>query len=155
MWCLVLCFSMILQEPEARSQLARFGVDSTIQEQLIGTLSGGQKSRVSFSVITQKQPHILVLDGTISGKNNPTLVWLQHALHWLQHSVHWLPILITLASTFILQYNLPPNTDYVCVSVLVCVCVCLSCVCVCLSCVCVNLSVCDSLSGSVWLPCCW
>jgi ATP-binding cassette subfamily F protein 3 len=30
--------------------------------QLIGTLSGGQKSRVSFAVLSMQKPHILLLD---------------------------------------------------------------------------------------------
>ena len=30
--------------------------------QMIGTLSGGQKSRVAFSVLSLQQPHVLLLD---------------------------------------------------------------------------------------------
>lgn len=30
--------------------------------QLIGTLSGGQKSRVAFAVLSMSKPHILLLD---------------------------------------------------------------------------------------------
>ena len=29
---------------------------------MIGTLSGGQKSRVAFSVLSLQQPHVLLLD---------------------------------------------------------------------------------------------
>jgi len=38
------------------------GVTKNIRLQLIGTLSGGQKSRVAFSVLSLQRPHILLLD---------------------------------------------------------------------------------------------
>jgi ATP-binding cassette subfamily F protein 3 len=40
-----------------RVLIGRFG-----RLQLIGTLSGGQKSRVAFAVLSLQQPHILLLD---------------------------------------------------------------------------------------------
>lgn len=50
------------KEPEMRSHLARFGVTQSLANQLIRSMSGGQKSRVSLADITFRRPHILVLD---------------------------------------------------------------------------------------------
>jgi ATP-binding cassette, subfamily F, member 3 len=50
-------------KPEAvRAHLSSFGLSGELATQKIATLSGGQKSRVSFAVISWKKPHILVLD---------------------------------------------------------------------------------------------
>lgn len=58
-------------KPEiARGHLSSFGLAGDLATQKIYTLSGGQKSRVSFAVISWKKPHILVLD-------EPTSEWLQ------------------------------------------------------------------------------
>ena len=35
---------------------------SNYRLQMIGTLSGGQKSRVAFSLLSLQQPHVLLLD---------------------------------------------------------------------------------------------
>jgi ATP-binding cassette subfamily F protein 3 len=45
-----------------RRHLGRFGVTGELSTQTIGTLSGGQKSRVALSVITWKKPHVLIMD---------------------------------------------------------------------------------------------
>lgn len=50
------------KEPEMRSHLARFGVTQSLANQLIRSMSGGQKSRVSLADITFRRPHVLVLD---------------------------------------------------------------------------------------------
>ncbi|GAB5355415.1 hypothetical protein AAMO2058_000203500 [Amorphochlora amoebiformis] len=47
---------------EARQHLGRFALSGDLQLQPIGSLSGGQKSRVSFAALTWKHPHVLVMD---------------------------------------------------------------------------------------------
>jgi ATP-binding cassette subfamily F protein 3 len=42
--------------------LARFGLTGNTALQPIGTLSGGQKSRVVFAAMAMSNPHVLVLD---------------------------------------------------------------------------------------------
>lgn len=49
-------------EQEYRSHLGNFQISGMTGLQLIGTLSGGQKSRVAFSVLSLQRPHILLLD---------------------------------------------------------------------------------------------
>jgi hypothetical protein len=54
----------------------------------IGDLSGGQKSRLAFAVITWKQPHFLILDGLLSA------AWL------LPSAACFLPSICCLLSAF-------------------------------------------------------
>lgn len=49
-------------EEEYRRHLGSFGISGTTALQPIRTLSGGQKSRVAFSMLCLQNPHILVLD---------------------------------------------------------------------------------------------
>ena len=51
-----------LQDTSIRSHLGSFGITGLTGMQKIGTLSGGQKSRVAFAVLSMLQPHILLLD---------------------------------------------------------------------------------------------
>jgi len=55
-------------EEEYRRQLGRFGITGQTGLQVIGTLSGGQKSRVVFTMIAMSHPHVLVFDEVISLK---------------------------------------------------------------------------------------
>ena len=49
--------------PEAvRAHLGSFGVSGDLALQRMKTLSGGQKSRVAFALLTWKKPHVLLLD---------------------------------------------------------------------------------------------
>merc|ERR1711918_247975 len=48
--------------PEVRAHLGKFGITEDLQLLQIGNLSGGQKSRVAFSVQTWMCPHLIVLD---------------------------------------------------------------------------------------------
>ncbi|CAH9133080.1 unnamed protein product [Cuscuta epithymum] len=55
------CFPGV-PEQKLRSHLGSFGITGNLALQPMYTLSGGQKSRVAFSKITFKKPHILLLD---------------------------------------------------------------------------------------------
>ena len=52
----------LAKEQELRALLGSFGITGALAVQPIGTLSGGQKSRVVFATISYKRPHILLLD---------------------------------------------------------------------------------------------
>ncbi|KDQ17743.1 hypothetical protein BOTBODRAFT_53272 [Botryobasidium botryosum FD-172 SS1] len=49
-------------EQEYRQHLGAFGITGLTGLQTIKTLSGGQKSRVAFALLSLQQPHILLLD---------------------------------------------------------------------------------------------
>jgi len=49
-------------EQDARRRLGRFGISGPLQTQTIGLLSGGQRSRVAWTVATWDHPHLLLLD---------------------------------------------------------------------------------------------
>ena len=49
-------------EEEYRRHLGAFGIVGTLGLSKMSTLSGGQKSRVAFSILSLQNPHILVLD---------------------------------------------------------------------------------------------
>ncbi|VDD75804.1 unnamed protein product [Mesocestoides corti] len=49
-------------EQRYRSQLASFEIGALLAQQPIGSLSGGQKSRVAFAAICMSKPNLLILD---------------------------------------------------------------------------------------------
>jgi len=51
-----------LKEQDYRRHLGNFGIRDDLSMMQIGNLSGGQKSRLVFSILTWKQPHLLILD---------------------------------------------------------------------------------------------
>lgn len=67
--------------PELRSHLAKLGVKNEQALRPINTLSGGQKSRVSLSVITYQRPHLLILDEPTNHLDIETLDSLIMALN--------------------------------------------------------------------------
>ena len=51
-----------LTRQQCRSFLGRFGVTGSVQTQVMGNLSDGQKSRVVLSKMAKENPHLLLLD---------------------------------------------------------------------------------------------
>ncbi len=49
-------------EREVRSQLGRFGFSQERAETIVGHLSGGEKARLLFALMTSARPHLLLLD---------------------------------------------------------------------------------------------
>jgi ABC-type Mn2+/Zn2+ transport system ATPase subunit len=50
------------KEDKIRGVLGRFGFDERLANQKMQTLSGGQRSRVAFAVLTWKEPHLIMMD---------------------------------------------------------------------------------------------
>jgi ATP-binding cassette, subfamily F, member 2 len=51
-----------LTREDGRKFLGRFGVSGSVQTQVIGQLSDGQKSRVVLAKMAKENPHVLFLD---------------------------------------------------------------------------------------------
>jgi len=62
------------------AKLGRFGVDQELATKKIGLLSGGEKSRVAFSILTWENPHILIMDEPTNHLDLASIVALQQAL---------------------------------------------------------------------------
>jgi len=50
------------REHEIRGKMGRVQFDAALLSQPLGTLSGGQQSRVAFALLTWNEPHLLVFD---------------------------------------------------------------------------------------------
>jgi len=65
---------------EYRRMLGQFGVSGDLALQQIDCLSGGQKSRVAFSILSAHQPNFLILDEPTNHLDIETIEALGHAL---------------------------------------------------------------------------
>ena len=63
-----------------RGYLGRFGFDKILAEQKIEKLSGGQKSRVAFAILTFSQPHLVIMDEPTNHLDIETIESLIEAL---------------------------------------------------------------------------
>ena len=53
-------------------QMGRFGFDQNLIAQKISTLSGGQRSRVAFALLTWQEPHLIIMDEVRSDTSRHT-----------------------------------------------------------------------------------
>ncbi|KAL3320005.1 ATP-binding cassette sub- F member 3 [Cichlidogyrus casuarinus] len=74
-------------EAKYRSQLASFGIADLLAMQPIGSLSGGQKSRVAFAAMCLSSPNILILDEPTNHLDMETIAALIEALRKFQGAV--------------------------------------------------------------------
>lgn len=62
------------------SKLGGFGIGHELATKKIGLLSGGEKSRVAFSILTWENPHILIMDEPTNHLDLASIMALQEAL---------------------------------------------------------------------------
>eukprot|EP01135_Chromosphaera_perkinsii_P000458 Nk52_evm12s96 gene=Nk52_evmTU12s96 len=69
-----------MTETELRSHLGSFGVAGNLPLQKIGSLSGGQKARLSIAAITRNNPNVLIFDEPTNHLDMMSISAVSHAI---------------------------------------------------------------------------
>ena len=78
--CLKKEFGSGVTQQQLYAQLGRFSLGDQFARRRIGTLSGGQKSRLAFSILTWYSPHLIIMDEPTNHLDMPTIDALAIAL---------------------------------------------------------------------------
>jgi len=70
-----------VKDQEARNHLGALGIKGDLALQKIELLSGGQKSRVSFAILTFLKPHLIIMDEPTNHLDLDTIEALLNALN--------------------------------------------------------------------------
>eukprot|EP00835_Amoeboradix_gromovi_P000750 NODE_28_length_33831_cov_0.361200.p5 type:complete len:598 gc:universal NODE_28_length_33831_cov_0.361200:23334-21541(-) len=112
-------------EQQYRAHLGRFGITGDLALQPLQSLSGGQKSRVSFSALSLQLPNVLIMDEASNHLDIISLKALAYALRDFQgalilvsHDVKFIEIVFSSTTSFkqmfVVEYGKMtewPNTD--------------------------------------------
>jgi ATPase subunit of ABC transporter with duplicated ATPase domains len=87
-----------LQGEEAcRRHLGRFGVSNSLATMPVICLSGGQKSRLAFAIITYRRPHVIIMDEPTNHLDLETIQALADAVQSFQGGI----VIVTHDQSFI------------------------------------------------------
>ena len=99
-------------EQQARAVLGRFGLGGALALKLIGVLSGGQKARLMFAIITLQAPHVLLLDEPTNHLDLVTIEALVDAVQSFTGAVllvsHDQALLATCTQLYLVEERKPP-----------------------------------------------
>lgn len=99
--CLMQLAGRAIAEQKARASLGAFGITSTMQDRKIGSLSGGERSRVVLALISLERTHGLILDEPTHHLDVETVESLMQALSCYEGSV----ILVTHSENVLQAFN--------------------------------------------------